>query len=294
MKKPVQRIQLIINPAAGMKQPILQPLNTVFHKYQIEWDVSITHKDGDAVYLTQQAVAAGVDVVAAYGGDGTLMEVVNGLVGSEIPLAILPGGTGNAMAFELKIPRQLEEAAELICQEHTIRWLDVVQMGKRFFFLRSYTGLNLTYQATREMKEQFGLLAYAVATFQTITDPQRANFKLTIDGRTVETAGISCLIANASSVGGFDLSIGPTVKPDDGLLDVFVIDTDAISLLSIAGSLLAASDLSSYIQHWQGQEIVVEADPPQNVSTDGEAWTQTPVTATVVPQAIGVIVPVID
>src|SRR5687768_7058761 len=135
MSIPYQRIRVIINPAAGKNEPILNTLNDVFHGHELDWEVRITHKFGDATRLAQEAVADGVDLVAGYGGDGTQMEVANGLIGSDIPMAILPGGTGNAMAFELGIPRNLREAAALICQSRKHRKIDLGRIGDRQFML---------------------------------------------------------------------------------------------------------------------------------------------------------------
>ncbi|MCK4897328.1 MAG: acylglycerol kinase family protein, partial [Anaerolineales bacterium] len=107
MDVPYQRIHVIINPAAGQDEPILNTLNRVFHKYGVDWEVSITHRFGDAMRFAKQAVADGVELVVGYGGDGTQLEVLNGIMGSDTPMAILPGGTGNAMTFELNIPHKL-------------------------------------------------------------------------------------------------------------------------------------------------------------------------------------------
>jgi diacylglycerol kinase family enzyme len=90
-------------------------LNSVLRPAEIKWDVFVTIEAGDAIKYTRQAVAAGVDAVAVYGGDGTVAETASGLIGSHMPLAILPGGTANSMATELVIPGALEAAAALVC-----------------------------------------------------------------------------------------------------------------------------------------------------------------------------------
>jgi len=97
MSVPYRKIHVVINPAAGKDEPILNTINKVFHKYEIDWQVSITKKFGDATRLAKQAIANGVDLVAGYGGDGTQMEIANAVMGTNTPMAILPGGTGNAM-----------------------------------------------------------------------------------------------------------------------------------------------------------------------------------------------------
>src|SRR5512143_2200549 len=87
-----KRIHVIVNPASGPDRPILSILNRAFQPAEVDWDVFVTKKAGDARCYAQQSAKAGVDVVAAYGGDGTVMEVISGLVGTNIPLAIFPGG----------------------------------------------------------------------------------------------------------------------------------------------------------------------------------------------------------
>ena len=83
-------------------------------------------------------MASGVDQVAGYGGDGTQMEVANGVLDSDTLMAILPGGTGNPMALELNIPRDLRQAGELICQSTQRRKIDLGPIGERFFCTSSY------------------------------------------------------------------------------------------------------------------------------------------------------------
>ena len=129
MNLPYKKVHTVINPAAGHDEPILNVLNDVFHEAGVDWEVSLTHKSGDATRLAKEAAESGVDLVAAYGGDGTQMEVANGLLGSGVPQAILPGGTGNAMAHDLKVPINLREAAELIVSSTKRRAVDLARIG---------------------------------------------------------------------------------------------------------------------------------------------------------------------
>ena len=89
MSVPYKKVHVIINPAAGKYEPILNTINKVFHKYEIDWQVSITKKFGDATRLAKQAIAAGVDLVAGYGGDGTQMEIANAVIGGNADLYVL-------------------------------------------------------------------------------------------------------------------------------------------------------------------------------------------------------------
>ena len=91
-------VHVIINPASGNNEPMLNIINDVFAEYDIKWEALITHGPGDATELARRAADDGCDLVACYGGDGTLMEVVNGLIGTGMTLGVLPGGTGNTVA----------------------------------------------------------------------------------------------------------------------------------------------------------------------------------------------------
>jgi YegS/Rv2252/BmrU family lipid kinase len=289
-----RRIQVIVNPAAGQPEPILPVLNQVFQEEGVEWDVSITHEPGDGTRLASQAVDRGVDVVAAYGGDGTVMEVMNGLVHSDVPLAILPGGTGDILAVEFQIPGVLEQAARLACApQPEIRRVDVGRCGDRHFLLRLSIGFNARQiQATsRDLRDRYGKLAYLFAALQALPETEPVQFSFSFDGESVAYEGVTCLVANAGSLGVPGLALAPQISMSDGLLDVMAVrDLDLEALSAVAASIVAAIPDEANLGYWQAQEIHVECDPPQPVVADGEDLGQTPVTVQAVPRAIQVIV----
>lgn len=291
-----KRIHTIINPASGNNEPILNTLNDVFKRYAIDWTVSITQGLDDAREQAQAAVADGVDIVAAYGGDGTQLDAATGLIGSEVPLGILPGGTANALADEMHVPLPLHLAAELLCQpDHVIRAMDVGKMRDRYFLLRVGTGMIATFSegATRELKDRFGIAAYIISGIQALSQPQYVHYSITVDGETFETDGAACLVTNANSLGALSIQLSQHVKADDGLLDLFILNNDLQTIVSMAGSIARLDDFSAQLQHWQGKEIHIEADPPQGIYGDGEdtPFTHTPATIELLPAAINVVVP---
>ena len=291
MTVPYKNIHVIINPAAGHNEPILNTLNDVFHHYGLDWEVSITHKFGDATRLAQEAAARGMDLVVGYGGDGTQMEIANGVMGSDTPMAILPGGTGNAMAFELNIPRNLRQAAELICQSNHRRQIDLARIGDRQFMLRTYTGPEKEAVASREEKDKLGILAYPLASLRVLKQLKPVRYWGRLDGEAVEDEGMMCFIFNAGAWGGVQLPKAVDINPSDGLLDVLTINKSVSSLRAMASYELNTGRGRMYVHHRQAKEIVLEADPPQTVWIDGEAYGKTPITATVIPQAISIVAP---
>jgi diacylglycerol kinase (ATP) len=286
-----QNVVIIINPASGKQEPILNTINDVFHHYSIPWSIRITHKFGDAARFAREAATAGADLVVGYGGDGTQMEVANGLIGSSVPLGILPGGTGNAMAFELGIPRDLRQAVELLCTSQKTRPVDLARANNKYFMLRLYSGVEEEQKTSREMKDKYGVLAYPMSVIGMLRDLNPAHYRLTIDGQLVEEDGVVCFVINAGSLGGVPLSFDAQIDVSDGLLDVFMVNTDLSSLGAATGRFLRVPTEKARWHYWRGREIVMEAEPRQTIWVDGELLGPTPVTITAVPAAIHVVVP---
>jgi diacylglycerol kinase (ATP) len=294
MDLPYPRVHVIINPAAGHDEPILNVLNDVFHPAGVEWDVSLTHRFGDATRLTKQAVVNGVDLVAGYGGDGTQMEVANGLLGSGVPQAILPGGTGNAMAHDLGVPIDLKEAAELIVSSDKRRLVDLGRIGDKVFMLRLYAGVSAKDAASREEKNKVGQLAYIQAGFKFLTHMDTTHYHAVVDGEDIEGDALICYILNAGSIGGvLGVSLPPVgdVSISDGYLDLYMVTKGVQPLKAISHHLFHTGESQAGIYHWRGKQITLEADSPQDVWVDGEIDGQTPFTTTVIPQALEVVIP---
>jgi YegS/Rv2252/BmrU family lipid kinase len=290
-----RKIQVVINPASGQPQAILNTLNSVFHPAGIDWDVMITKESGDAERFARQAAASEVDVVAAYGGDGTMMEVARGLFGSQTPLAILPGGTANLMSVELGIPKTLSQAAAIAANlESRVRTVDAGLLGgKTHFLLR--VGLGFAARkveiADRDLKDRYGIMAYSIGALKALTDTQPAHYRLTLDGQQFETQGFTCLVDNAGNIGFAGLGL-KSILVDDGLLDVIIVrDTRIRSWIALGAGLGGAQLNPEYILHWQAREITIDADPPQPVQLDGELAGETPVSIQVAPGIVRILAP---
>lgn len=293
MKK---RIHVIANPAAGQPEPVMHTLNRVFRKAGYEWDLSITQESGDAHRQAREAVEAGADIVAAYGGDGTVMEVAMGLRESQMPFAILPGGTANLMAVELGIPRDLEKAA-LVAVDSTSqqRQVDMGRLGEdRYFMLRvgiGFAARKVEY-ADRDLKDRFGILAYTIAGMKALTDQNKALYRLTLDGEVVEVDGLACLVENAGNMGISGVTPVKNISVSDGMLDVIVVRSSAlITLLTSGPKLLEPQAKDEWLLHWQARQISIQAEPAQPLHVDGEMVGETPTEIEVLPNSVRVLVP---
>ena len=294
-----KKLQVIINPAAGVGRPILQALNNGLKDSGIDWDVSITHKAGDAERLAKKAVDDGADIVGVHGGDGSVMEVASALRGTETPLAIFPGGTANVMSVELGIPStDLDASIDFIAKgNYTTRLIDMGRVNDRLFLLRVGIGLeaDMMKSADREVKNRYGILAYAFSALNELRNLTPTNYHVRVDGELYEVEGISCMIANSGNVAIGGLTLSKKIDVSDGLLDVVIFKrADLAAMITVTAALMSpdaeATD-SPQLEHYQGREILVESNPPQTISIDGEVIEPVKLTASILPKAVKVIVP---
>ena len=288
-------IPVIINPSAGQKTPVLAELNQVFRAAGIRWSVEITQEEGDGVRLAQKLVENGAKIVAAYGGDGTISEVATGLAGTQTALAILPGGTGNVLAREFGIPLRLRGGCAKPC--FRIRYPSCGYgrtIGNQKFLLRAGAGLEAiaVERTPRQLKDRFGIMAYGIGGLRALIKSRPTKYILELDGKTHETEGLICTVANASHLGLPGLRFSRKIDIEDGKLDVFVLRRVDIHIILQFMSENVANTLGlKETQHWQVSRVKIQADPPQAVQVDGDHVGMTPVEMHCLPGSLKVIVP---
>lgn len=305
-------IQIIANPGAGQDGLNLKTVQTILADYPVEWDIRITKQAGDAKRMAKEASEAGADVIAIFGGDGSVAEVAAALAGATATaLAILPGGTANVMSVELGIPGKLEDALRVAADPASkVRSVDLGTVNDRPFVLRVGLGLEaeMVAGADRESKDKYGVFAYLLAAAQNIATLQVAHYRLVIDGEEIDVEGLTCIVANSGNIGLSGVNLIADTTVDDGLLDVIVIEQAGVkTFLDVIGSVLgvgqATSDnataqasetkraLGSAIRRWQAREVEITSDPPQSIQSDGELLEGNHLHCRVMPGALRVLVP---
>jgi YegS/Rv2252/BmrU family lipid kinase len=270
--------------------------NTAFKDHDIKWEIKVTHEAGDAKKHASEAAQDGYDIVAVYGGDGSVMEAASGLLDTQIPLAIIPGGTANVMSNELGIPQNSMDALQLLANgDYTPQAVDMGLCNEnQLFILRFALGVEaaMVENADRDLKTRFGVLAYAVSAISSLGEAVPSTYSITIDGETVHETGISCAVANSANVGRPGLYWAPGCSVTDGLLDVIVFRRkDPGALMGTAAAVLSGTHNEAVMGHYQGKEITITADPPQVMQVDGELLDAKNVKIKVLPQAVRIIVP---
>jgi len=291
---------LIANPhAARTAAAAVKGIELVFRR--AGWDVEVlaTGGSGDARKLAEYGVAKGVDMVAVFGGDGTTMQAAAALVGSDVILGVIPGGTGNLLAGNLKLPTNPVKAIEAILRG-SVRRIDLGRVdrfdGSHYFAVACGAGADARVMAETpaRQKHKWGMMAYIATTLRILPEIRSVPYEITIDGAVRELSAAMLLVANCGYVIPPVLRLGQGISPEDGLLDLVVIQSD-----SLAGGFRAVWDVirdatgtygeDVFVGYARGKEISVRTlDGPQPVQLDGESGGETPFTATVVPGAIRV------
>ena len=296
------RALVITNPAAARTQPhAVESLMRTLRSAGWEAEVLATGGPGDAKRLAEYGVAEGVDVVAVFGGDGTTMQAAAALVGTEVSLGVIPGGTGNLLAGNLRIPASPERAARALVTARP-KPFDLGRMerpsGVQYFAVACGAGYDARVMAgtLSEHKRRWGMAAYVATTLRLIGEIRSAAHVITIDGVEYDANAAMVLVANCGEVIPPFVRLRPGIRPDDGLLDVVVMRAN-----SLGQSVRAVWDLlrdapnsegeDTFVGFATGREIRVETDPVQPVQLDGEPGGFTPFTASVVPGAIRIMVP---
>jgi diacylglycerol kinase (ATP) len=300
-----RRVHVVINPASGKDEPILNVLNDVFREHGVAWDASVTHRYGDAGDQTRAAIADGVDLVVAYGGDGTQHEVADAVVtaavatGRRTPMGILPGGTGNGFAREVGVPKNVRDATILLCTSSRTRGIDVgrlrsigqAQVDDRHFIQRLYIGIEPEEQTSRELKDRYGVFAYVVSEARRASGPHEYQFRVEIDGDSLEFPASKVYMVN-SGMTGSGFKVAHRYAIDDGLLDCFVLDKAKVDTYLAAAA--RALDLPMAVAgryYRQAHSVSVDVEPDQPVWADGEYIGRTPVSVDVLQGALTVVVP---
>ncbi len=251
------RVLLIANPAAARTDAAtFRGVERVFHNAGWDVEAHATSGPGDARQLAEYGVKQHVDVVAVLGGDGTIMQAAAGLVGTGVPLGVIPGGTGNQLANNLRLPSNPERAAAALVRG-AARPFDLGRMerpdGAHYFAVAGGPAWTRGSWPTRATvhKRRWGVMAYVATTLRLLPDVTSLPFRgLTADGVVHEFDACMVIIANCGEIIPPLLKLGTGIVPDDGVLDVVVLQAD-----SFGGGFRAVWDLIRDARGTYGKDV---------------------------------------
>lgn len=292
------KARAICNPSSGGGGYSPEEVHQALNEFDLEWVE--TGQKGDAREAAREWEEGLLIVV---GGDGTINEAVNGLglagFPPEVTLGLLPTGTGNDLAATLGIPEDHESAVQTLTQQR-VRTLDAarvdsVGIGERHFINVATGGLGARISGVtdEQTKDRWGKLAYLRSSLELAREFDVQEVSLTLDGEERRMKAVNIVVGNCRYSGGGWLA-APTANPEDGLLDVIVIEDLGLSeVLGLAPAALSRSDYldKEGVFHARAREVRVGSKPGEiEFTTDGEVIGDEPASFSVIPGAINFVV----
>lgn len=291
------KILAIVNPVAGKTCKRWPTIKRIFKEMEYDIEVQFTEARDHATALA--AKANGVDVIASVGGDGTLNEIINGVIGTDVVVSVIPVGTGNDFVRSADLYTDYITAARSISTDN-VRHIDVgvVSFGdkKRYFIGVAGMGFDgLVSKTTCKInKPQMGTVSYLMMILKHLSEYTSMKVSLTVDDICVDQEVMFVDVANGKYVGA-GMTIAPLAEVDDGLFDVIVIgDFGKIESLIRLPTLYKGTHLAnSKVGFFRGRHVELRSDEPLSIHVEGEYIGQTPATFDILCKALKVSAPVI-
>lgn len=261
---------VVINPISGGKNkgPILEIINRYFPKH-IQYEIFHLKANGQDE-LTKKIRSGNFDIVVAAGGDGTINQVAQAVIGTQSALAIIPLGSGNGLARHLNIPLDTKGAVELIGTGREIK-MDACTVNNNYFFCTSGIGFDALIGKLFAESKVRGFFTYLKLTVTNFFNYKPQPYNLIIDGKTVSTYAFLVTFANASQYGN-DAFIAPQADISDGFIDVVILKPFRIwNGLALAIKIFNKTlHTSKFVDVHKGQHISVARGSSGPVHFDGE------------------------
>lgn len=257
--------------------------------------IQLSENEGDIIKyceaIKNDKYGSEIDILFILGGDGTVNELVNGVMQHDLhlPVGIIPGGTFNDFTKTLNLDPNFKNASSQLLSAQVGSY-DVMKVNDTYVL--NFVGLGLIVQNAENVqegsKDVFGKLSYIGSTVKTLMNPSKFDFELNIDGRK-ETGNTSMLlIANGPNIGGGRVPL-TDLSPQDGKVDTFIFDDQSFSILNDIfkkRDSMNWNEITEGIDHIPDQHITLSTEPNMKVDIDGEISLETPIEIEVLPKAI--------
>lgn len=268
-----RNIVFVVNPIAGHtnKENFPSLVDKYIDSKRFNTSVEFTRGQGHATQITADAVKQGADIVVAVGGDGTINEVARCLIHTNTTLGIIPSGSGNGLARHLNIPVNFEKALQIINTGHNCV-IDTAQINNVVFVSIAGVGFDALVAKLFAKDPHRGFLTYfkIVASRYPLYRPKK--YRLVLDNdKVIETEALFIALANSNQF-GYNTTIAPEAKLNDGLLDVCIVQKPYIFEMPIVINLLFLNMIhrSRYVEIHKTKKISLYRDKNRTVNLDGE------------------------
>ncbi|KUF33491.1 diacylglycerol kinase [Lysinibacillus sp. F5] len=297
----MKRARIIYNPTSG-REVFKKHLPEVLEKLEVagyETSCHATTCEGDATLAAKNAVERGFDIIIAVGGDGTLNEVVSGVSPFENrpKVGLIPMGTTNDFARAVHIPRNIDEAVDIIIQGDTLP-VDVGLLNGERYFINIAAGgriTELTYEVPSKMKTMLGQLAYYVKAVEMIPSIKASHMRIEYDGEVFDGDAMMFLCGLTNSVGGFE-KLAPDASINDGYFTVIVLKKVSLpEFIQLAAMALRGEHLNDdRVIYKKASVVKVTTENEVHLNLDGEYGGDAPAKFENLKRHIEIFVPLAD
>lgn len=285
-------ITFIINPVAGRRKNKNISIVITDKLDKDKWNPEFLYTEyaGHATELAKLAIKNGATTIVAVGGDGTVNEIASACVNINVNLAIIPCGSGNGLARDLKIPLSLTKAVQCINEERTFT-MDVGIINGRHFFCTCGIGFDARIGHKFAKSTKRGFISYIKITIKEYLRYKPGKFRALIDGKKLKRKVFLITIANARQYGN-NAFIAPNAEINDGLLDVCLLKPFPWYASAALGLRLFRKNInkSRYMETLQAKQIQITKKKKYKFHVDGEPCKlRGPVEIEIIPLALNVI-----
>jgi YegS/Rv2252/BmrU family lipid kinase len=293
-----QTALIILNPVAGLvnAQVLTRLIEARFHAAGWTTRIHLTQPDEDFSTLIIHETEKGVDVVVAAGGDGTIAAVAGAMAHSTLPLGMIPIGTWNAIGRHFRVSLNPLSAISTITGKHKIRRMDLMEIGGTIHAMNLGVGFSSRMIAgtARSDKRRLGKLAYFGQMIRQAFGLEMKKYIIEADGKIYRGRAAEIFVANYGIVGLNLIESALNIHPDDGKVDVLIFKTRTIlDFPSVLWNAIIRRKkrVPKYQQLSAVSKVAIKTTPALPVQADGELLGDTPISITVLPRAVKVIVP---
>lgn len=276
-----KKVLVLINPNSGKKnskESVLDALN-VFSANNYQMEIYLSQKPMDVTrYIEENGER--FDVVAVFGGDGTLNEATNGLMKLKHKpvISYFPTGTMNDFGTNFGLTNDMKQCANIACVGH-IESFDVGKINSRYFNYVAGFGAfcNVSYETKQELKKQIGNLAYIIKAIHEIPNLHPYHIKMNLDGKVFEKDLMFGLIINGNRVAGFEMVEQADNTFKDGLFDIILVEhtPNPLELYNYPLGVLHPELNMKYVERYQAKSIIIESQEKLAWTLDGEEGEET-------------------
>lgn len=261
-------IHFIINPISGKGNHNIgkTELEKHFPKENFKIEVDYSNYKKHAISLTKKAIEYNPSYIVACGGDGTINEVASCLINTKIKLGIIPVGSGNGLASNLNIPKEIEKATEIIRNGNS-QTIDVGQVNEHYFFSNMGIGIDAHIIKKYETYKKRTLIAYLKASILSSFQFKTIQTQLTFNNRIININSFLLFISNSNEM-GYGMSLTPKASLQDGWLDLVKVSKLGFIDKLVLGMYVLSNKIEKFkkAEHTLIQKLSIEI--PNKINTD--------------------------